>query len=70
VSELIKTHLGKKELDRQAISKIANLITALIKEDREQQKQSAKKQNCTAVQNHKTTNQSNDLSNEYENTNK
>ena len=66
---MIKTHSGKKELDRQAISKIANLLTLLIKEDREQ-KQSAKKQNCTAVQNPKTTNQSNDLSNEYENTNK
>ncbi len=69
MSELIKTHLGKKELDRQAISKIANLITALIKEDREQQKQSANKQSCTAVQNPKTTNQSNDLY-ECENTNK
>ncbi len=65
---MIKTHLGKKELDRQAISKIANIITLLIKEDRSQ-KQLAKKQNCTAVQNHKTTNQSNDLY-EYENTNK
>ena len=68
MSELIKTHLGKKELDRQAISKIANLFTTLIKEDREQ-KQLAKKQNCTAVQNPKTTNQSNDVY-EYENTNK
>lgn len=69
MSEVIKTHLGKKELDRKAISQIANLITALIKEDRSQ-KQSAKKQNCTAVQNPKNTHQSNDLSSEYENTNK
>ena len=69
MSELIKTHLGKKELDRKAVSKIANLITLLIKEDREQ-KQSIKKSNCTAVQNPKTTNQSNDLSSKYENTNK
>ena len=43
MSELIKTHLGKKELDRQAISKMANLFTLLIKEDRGQQKQSDKK---------------------------
>ena len=65
---MIKTHLGKKELDRKAISKIANILTTLIKEDRSQ-KQLAKKQSCTAVQNPKTTNQSNDLY-EYENTNK
>ena len=59
MSELIKTHLGKKELDRQAISKMANLFTLLIKEDRGQQKQSNSRR--TSVQN-----QSNDLCSSYE----
>ncbi|QED22995.1 hypothetical protein [Candidatus Deianiraea vastatrix] len=59
MSELIKTHLGKKELDRQAISKIANLLTLLIKEDREQQKQSNSHRKLKQ-------NQSNDLCSSYE----
>ena len=57
---MIKTHLGKKELDRQAISKIANIITLLIKEDREQQKQSNSRR--TSAQ----PNPSNDLCSSYE----
>ena len=55
---MIKIHSGKKELDRQAISKIANLLTLLIKEDREQQKQSNSRR--TSMQN-----QSNDLFSSY-----
>ena len=58
----------QKELNPNAVSKMSELVTSLYMSNKEQKK--AQKQICTRVQNSSQLNQSNDLSNEYENTNK
>ena len=68
MSENQKTATEPKELNWKAVSKMSELITSLYISNKEQKK--AQKQICTRVQNPQAENQSNDLSNEYENTNK
>lgn len=68
MSENQKTTTEPKELNWKAVSKMSELVTSLYISNKEQKK--AQKQSYTDVQNPQTENQSNDLSNEYENTNK
>ena len=68
MSENQKTATEPKELNWKAVSKMSELIATLYASNKEQKK--AQKQICTYVQNLEQPNQSNDLSNEYENTNK
>ena len=68
MSENLNHTQEPKELNPKAISKMSELVASLYMSNKEQKR--AQKKFCTYVQNPNQQNQSNDLSNEYENTNK